>query len=148
MTASILSAVAACCTILLALWIVRRELSFYRDAGGIRSRFFKYTRQRLIRRVVGAVLLGLLGLLLFIGVTLVPLTDSVRVSDAYWIVVVVVLVALLVVPVLDLYETWKGLRFRSEEEMIMQLLADLEQGATGAGGETGRGGGEEEGEAG
>ena len=90
---------------LVAIALARRELGLYRDSHEFGSDLFVYSKGRLVRRMTG------IGVLVALGATLVsleflPFRSSAALS-IYMALLVTEVAALIVLPLIDLWETSK-----------------------------------------
>ena len=90
---------------LLALGLARRELGLYRDSDEFGSDLFVYSKGRLVRRMTG------IGVLVALGATLaslefLPFRSSTALT-IYIVLLVTEVAALVVLPLIDLWETAK-----------------------------------------
>gem|GEM_PF-4183416 len=92
----------------ISIWMGTRELRVYRESPDFGSDLFVYSKGRLWRRLAGCVLLALTGLTLS-AIELFP-ARSVSGVSIYLMLLCAEVVALIVLPLVDLWETARTAR--------------------------------------
>jgi hypothetical protein len=86
---------------------------------------FRYSRRRFVRRTVGCALLATLALMAFLGLEVIDFSGHLLAMQVYWAVIGLFCLGLLVIPILDLRETYRHVvggdtprRLREEMERL------------------------------
>jgi hypothetical protein len=101
------TAVACGAALVLAVALFVRERRLWRARTDLDGPVFRYSRARFVRRGVGCAALAAVAVLAFLGLEVLDFTGNLIALQAYWACVAVLCLALLVVPVLDLRETYR-----------------------------------------
>jgi peptidoglycan/LPS O-acetylase OafA/YrhL len=115
--------------IVVAAFVVWRERRLFGERDELPARILEYTRARYRRRLAGCSTVVFLGAL-FAAFPLVPARP--RVVEAYWIGIVALVIALVVLAVLDLRETHRQLSRKMSGDELKEFMRDTTDGAGGA----------------
>ena len=122
------SAVGCGALLALAIFLFSRERRLWRSRGELEGAVFQYTRRRFVRRSAGCALLALVALLTFLGLEVLDFTGHLAAMQAYWIVIGVFCLGLLVIPILDLRETYRHI---VKEDTPERLRREIERHTPG-----------------
>lgn len=99
------------------MWLGRAELD---------GMLFRYSRGRYLRRTIGCALLAITMLMVFLGLEVLDFTGHLTFFQLYWAGVGLACLLLLILPVLDIRETYKHFAGSGADERLAAELAKLE----------------------
>ena len=103
-----------------------RERRLWRARAEVDGILFRYSRRRYLRRAAGCVVLAVDLILVFLGLEVLDFTGHLTFLQVYWALVGFATISLLVLPVLDLRETYKNFAGSDADERLRQELAGFE----------------------
>ena len=110
-----------------AAGLLRRELRLWRARDQLDGAVFHYSPGRFVRRAAGCAVLALTMLLVFLALEVIDFTGHLVFLQVWWGVVALLCVTLVVLPLLDMRETYRHVTSTAEarlrEELDRQLAA-------------------------
>ena len=120
---AILCATALC----IAIAMFARELRLWRARAELDGPIFRYSRRRFIRRTLGCALLAATMVMTFLGLEVIDFTGRLLLFQIFWATVGAFCIALLVLPLLDMRETYKHLLRDGADARMQAELVRIEK---------------------
>lgn len=107
--------------LLFAAGLFRRELRLWRARDELDGAVFQYTPGRFVRRALGCALLALNMVLVFLALEVIDFTGHLVLLQVWWGVVGLLCVGLVVLPLLDMRETYRHVTTTAESRLRDEL---------------------------
>lgn len=116
-----------CCAALLVVAVVLfvRELRLWRGRAESEGILFRYSRRRFVRRTAGCAILAAVSIMTLLGLEVLDFTGRLGLLQAWWAIIGLGCLALLVIPILDFRETYRHVTGDLSSEKIAAEMEHL-----------------------